>query len=338
MDVAREAVSAGGTAALAWWKKDLTAETKADTTPVSYPGLVLDDDGDYYNYGEQRHRLAAAVTLPWNRVDFRAALSLGYQLEERYAIDETTEEFDDEVILTEGLSEDRSSALWGRLSFFNGTSFFRSHSIEDGRYLSVVAERADKALGSEIERIRLRGDWSEYLPLAWENHVIKLEASYGHSWGDETAQGAFGLGGLGFSLVSASLGVERGISLRGYESNYQVGDEAVKVGLAYRLPLWQPYRNINATSPFYLQQLFLELFYEGGRVGDSVFADADDDTDWLNAAGVEVNFATKLLRFLPVAPGIGVAYAFDREERGDDEDRLSEKLSIYFSIKTSVNF
>ncbi len=311
---------------------------QADTTPVSYPGLILDEDGDYYDYGEQRHRVAAAVTLPWNRVDFQAALSLGYQLEERYAIDETTDDFDDEILLTRNLSEDLSSALWGRLSFFNATAYGRSHSAEDGRYLSVVAERADKALGSEIERTRLRADWREYLPLpwGWENHVIKLEAAYGRGWGDETAQGAFGLGGLGFSLLSDSLGVDRSISLRGYESNYQVGDDALKLGLAYRLPLWRLYRNINATSPFYFEQLFIELFYEGGRVRDSTISAAD--TDWLNAAGVEVNFSTKLLRFLPVAPGIGVAYAFDRQERNDDEARISEKLSFYFSIKTSVNF
>jgi hypothetical protein len=310
---------------------------QADTTPISYPGLILDEDGDYYDYGEQRHRLAAAVSLPWNRVDFQAALSLGYQLEARYALEETTDDFDDEVILTEGLSQDFSSALWGRLNFFNATAFGRSHSAEEGRYLSAVVERADKALGSEIERTRLRADWREYLPLpwGWENHVVKLETVYGRSRGDETTQGAFGLGGLGFSLLPP-LGVDRSIGLRGYESNYQVGDEAIKVGAAYRLPLWRPYRNLNATFPLYLQQLFMEIFYEGGQVNDSAIEGGD--TQWLNAAGVEVNFATKLLRFLPVAPGLGVAYAFDREARDDEEDRLSEKLSVYFSIKTSVNF
>jgi hypothetical protein len=275
------------------------------------------------------------VTWPWNRVDGQSAFSLGYQLETRYAIEETTNDFEDEVILTEGLSQDSASALWGRLSFLNATAFGRSHSAEKGRTLSLVGERADKVLGSEIERTRLRGDWREYLPLPWENHVIKLEAVYGRGWGDETAQGAFGLGGLGFSLL-APLGVDRSISLRGYESNYQVGDEALKLGAAYRLPLWQPYRNINATSPFYLQQLFMEIFYEGGQVHDSAVAGAD--TDWLNAAGVEVNFATKLLRFLPVAPGLGVAYAFDRQERNDEGDRISEKLSVYLTIKASVNF
>ncbi|MEJ2639098.1 MAG: hypothetical protein P8010_05940, partial [Desulfosarcinaceae bacterium] len=308
---------------------------QADTTPVVYPDLVQDDQGDYYNYGEQRHRLAAAVTLPWNRVDFQTALSLGYQLETRYAIDEATDDYDGEVILTEGLSEDRSSALWGRLRFFNATAFGRSHSFEDGRTLSFVGERADRALGSDIDRTRLRGDWREYLPLPWENHVIKLEAVYGRGWGDETAQGAFGLGGLGFSLLDP-MGVDRTISLRGYESNYQVGEAAFKLGAAYRLPLWQPYRNINATSPFYLEQLFMEIFYEGGQVQDSAVAGAD--TDWLSAAGVEVNFATKLLRFLPVAPGLGVAYAFDREARNDEGDRVSEKLSIYLTIKADVNF
>jgi Tol biopolymer transport system component len=310
---------------------------QADTTPITYPGLILDDEDDYYDYGEQRHRLTAAVTLPWNRVDFQAALSLGYQLEDRYAIEETTDDFAGEVILTQGLSEALSSALWGRFSFFDATAFGRSHSMEDGRHLSLVAERADKALGSEIDRTRLRADWREYLPLpwGWENHVIRLEAVYGRGWGDETAQGAFGLGGLGFSLLPP-LGVDRGISLRGYESNYRVGDEAVKLGAAYRLPLWRPYRNINATFPFYLQQLFMEIFYEGGRINDTTIVGADND--WLSAAGVEVNFATKLLRFLPVAPGLGVAYAFDREARDGEGDSLSEKWSLYLSIKTSVNF
>jgi hypothetical protein len=80
----------------------------------------------------------------------------------------------------------------------------------------------------------------------------------------------------------------------------------------------------------------MELFYEGGQVNESAIQGAD--TKWLNAAGVEVNFATKLLRFLPVAPGLGVAYAFDREERDDDGDRIPEKLSVYLSIKMSVNF
>ena len=35
VDVAREAVAAGGAAALAWWRKDPPAEVKADTSPVS---------------------------------------------------------------------------------------------------------------------------------------------------------------------------------------------------------------------------------------------------------------------------------------------------------------
>ena len=310
---------------------------QADTMPVVYPGLVQEVDGRYYDYGEQRHRLTLAVSLPWKRIDQRAALRFGYQLEERSAISETTDDFADVPLRTRNLGEDRSSALWGRLDFFNAAAFGRSHSLEDGRYLDLVAERADNALGSEIDRTRLRCDWREYLPLpwGWDNHVIKLETVYGHSWGDETAQGAFGLGGLGFGLL-ASLGVDRGIRLRGYDSNYRVGQAAVKLGIAYRCPLWQPFRNLNATFPLYLQQLFLELFYEGGRIQESAIAQAD--TDWLNAAGLEVNLATQLLRFLPVAPGVGVVYAFDREARNNEGDRPSEKLSVYFSLKANVNF
>jgi hypothetical protein len=164
-----------------------------------------------------------------------------------------------------------------------------------------------------------RADWGEEMTGRIESYLVLTAID--QKWKDH---------------LYAMDSLKAGIGLRGYESNYQVGDEAIKVGAAYRLPIWRPYRNLNATFPFYLQQLFMEIFYEGGRINDSAIAGADDE--WLNAAGVEVNFATKLLRFLPVAPGLGVAYAFDREERGDDGDRFSEKWSLYLSIKTSVNF
>ena len=47
---------------------------------------------------------------------------------------------------------------------------------------------------------------------------------------------------------------------------------------------------------------------------------------------------------MEIAPGLGVAYAFDRETRRrhdeteDESEDADQKLQVYVSIKASVNF
>lgn len=72
--------------------------------------------------------------------------------------------------------------------------------------------------------------------------------------------------------------------------------------------------------------LHLEVFYEGGRTyDDNRFG---DDGGWLHAAGVEVNYGLSILRFLRFAPGIGVAYAPQRDDRDPDEYEAVAYLSL----------
>jgi outer membrane protein assembly factor BamA len=305
--------------------------------PETYTDLVRDDNNGYYDYDEEVRTAGISVSLPLLRVDWQSYFTLGYEVSDRSVINESADEYRGRTLVTKNLFDGTECSLWSQVNFFNGTAFGRSHSVEDGRYLAATVQWSDESLGSDIDRTRVRGDWHEYITLPWsENHVLKLEGTYAIGSGDKSAQGLFGLGGYMPSLTPVP-GLDRTILLRGYSSNYQVGDEVVKAGAAYRFPIYQRYRNVNTTSPFYIHQLFGEVFYEGGKAtGGDI---AGQDNKWLNAAGLELNVSTTLFRFLPISPGIGVAYAFDREDRNRrDNDDNNEKWQFYISIKTTVNF
>ena len=306
--------------------------------PETYTDLVLDENNVYYDYDEEVRTAGVSISLPLLRVDWQSYVNLGYEVSDRSVINESADEYRGKSLVTHSIFDGTECSLWSQVNFFNGTAFGRSHSVEDGRYLAATVQWSDGSLGSDIDRTRVRGDWYEYITLPWaENHVLKLEGTYAVGSGDKSAQGLFGLGGYAPSLTPVP-GLDRNILLRGYSSNYQVGDEVVKAGAAYRFPIYKRYRNINTTSPFYIQQLFGEVFYEGGKAtGGDI---EGQDNKWINAAGLELNVSTTLFRFLPISPGIGVAYAFDRGDRNrrDDDDDNDDKWQFYISIKTTVNF
>jgi len=307
--------------------------------PESYTDLVRDESNVYYDYNEEVRTAGVSVSLPLLRVDWQSYFTLGYEVSDRSVIDESADEYRGRNLVTKNFFDGTECSLWSQINFFNGTAFGRSHSVEDGRYLAATAQWSDESLGSDINRTRVRGDWYEYITLPWsDNHVLKLEGTYAVGSGDESAQGLFGLGGYMASFTPIP-GLDRTIILRGYSANYQLGDEVVKAGAAYRFPIYRRYKNINTTSPFYIHQLFGEVFYEGGKAtGGDI---EGQDNKWINAAGLELNLSTTLLRFLPISPGIGVAYAFDLEDRNrrdDDDNDNNEKLQFYISIKTTVNF
>ncbi len=315
--------------------------------PDRYTDLVEDQNEVYYDYDESIGIGGAQVTLPWPDVDREISLTLGYQYSDRSVIDKSADEYKDQDLLTTNLFEGGEGALYAQLQFFNGTAFGRSHSVEQGRWVSAAVEQSDKGLGGDLSRTRALGQWNEYLPLPFgDNHVLKLEGLYGTGSGDEIAQGFFGLGGFGTMQADATPGIERNITLRGYDDNWQVGKDIVKASIAWRFPVLRLYEGVSSTMPLYFQQLFGEVFYEGGKAWGSEPV-GQPENDWVNSAGIELNFSTTLFRLVDVAPGVGVAYAFDRTARKrndddgsaeEDEENNDEKLQPYISIKAVVSF
>ncbi len=308
--------------------------------PEYYADLVKDVDNIYYDYDEKVQTTGIALSLPWLRIDWQGNLTIGYQVSDRSVIEEGADKYKGKTLQTRNFFEGKELSLWAQLDFFNATAFGRSHSYEDGRYFTATVEWADESLDSDINRTRMRGDWHEYIRIpGFENQTLKFEGVYARGRGDRTAQGLFGLGG--YPLMPAlEQGLSRNIGLRGYPANYQIGDEVVKGGAAYRFPIFRRYRNVNATTPFYLHQIFAEVFYEGGKAMDG--GPGGQENKWIQSAGMEANLSTTLFRFLPIAPGIGVAYAFDyadRKRAGEEGDTDEEtKLQVYLTIKTTVNF
>lgn len=310
--------------------------------PESYYNLIQDKSGFFYDYAEEVGQAGGLATLPLVRADYQADFSIGFQATKRSVIPESADDYPDVAWLaTTNLFEGTESALFAQLKFFNATAFGRSASFEDGRSLAATLEHADEAFGGELDQTRVQGQWVEYRPLAWaDNHVLRLEGVGAAGEGNETAQSFFGLGGHGFAQQLTQPGLERNIVLRGYDPNSQVGRYLVKAGAAYRFPLIFHYQGMNATLPFYLRQVFGELYYEGGRAW-GVDAPGALDVNWLSAAGFEVNVAFNVFRYLPIAPGLGLVYAFNRRDPNPGasaDSAANQKLSFYLSIKAVVNF
>jgi Tol biopolymer transport system component len=309
--------------------------------PAGYPDLVQDTNAVFYAYGEQLGRAGVQVSLPFENIDNQTTLTLGYQYTDRQVLDDFADEYAGEGLLTANLYEGGEGTLYAQASFFSGTAFPRSHSVENGRLVSAGVEWSDKALGGDLSRVRVLGSWDEYLTLPWgHNHVVKLEGVGGFGAGDSIAQGCFGLGG--FASPAASLpGVPASVGVRGYDDNTQVGEYVAKVGAAYRFPLVRLYRGLTATLPVYLEQAFAEIYYEGGMAWGGE-PDGVKENDWINAAGMEFAFSTTLFRFLNIAPCIGVAYAPDRpyRRRSPDDPETDDEATLipYVTFKGSVNF
>ncbi|MEJ2039241.1 MAG: BamA/TamA family outer membrane protein, partial [Desulfosarcinaceae bacterium] len=299
-----------------------------------YPDLLIQRDSrNRYDYAEETRFGGIALSVPvWRRMEQQMTANLGYTLTRRQVIEKAEEKYDG-VALETTPAEDDESSVWGQLVYFSGTTFDRSVSVEDGALAAAGVDRSIDGLGGQIDATRLRLDVSQYLSMPYlENHVLKLSGTYAWGWGDRTAQGLFGLGGFGSTDLFQTPGVGRTLTLRGYEPNFLTGQEAVRTEVSYRFPIWNIFKGAESWFPVYARSLFAEVFYEGGRTWNDVTR--DDDLDWINAAGVEVNFGTTLFRFLKFAPGLGVAYVPERNHF--DEDK--EDVVVYMAIKLWANF
>ncbi len=299
-----------------------------------YPDLLEDNAANRHDYEERRREVGAAMKFPIPGPDRFLMLVLGYRFgrQDAHVDDYTT--YTNRTLTGRAAFEGRTAALTASFFGYSATAFPRSHSAEDGWRVQLNGEWMSESVGSEIEGAASRLDTTYYWSLHAANHVFKIEVVGGVAGGDETAQGMFGLGGMAL-MPSAVAGVDRSVGLRGYLDNTQVGDKVTRLGLAYRFPLMSYYRSRGPVSSVYTHQLFVEVFGEAGCVWDAESGRADGE-GWLRTVGAEVNCSLTLFHIFDVAPGLGFAYAADREIERSDPD--ASKAVFYFSVKGVVNF
>ncbi|MBU0755249.1 MAG: hypothetical protein KJ645_08925 [Planctomycetes bacterium] len=294
--------------------------------------IVQRNSENRFDYAEEAGRFGLAVNVQLLRMEHRIHLESGYEYRTRKGIDRVAEDYSGRTITLAPTREDEGS-VWARVSYFDGTAFKRGFSVEDGRLISLGAERSAKGLGGELARARYLAEWDEYIPMpGLKNHTLKLAAAYGKGSGDRFAQGHFTLGGLAGPIAGMTPGLPAKLNIRGYPDNFQVGESAVRAAAAYRFPIYDFSKGTEGVFPVYSHQVFGELFYEGGRTWDP--RGNGDDLEWINSFGGEVNFALKLLRVLQIAPGIGVAHIPQRADRRDSNDRWT----AYITLKAWVSF
>jgi len=301
-----------------------------------YSDLLIDQNTEQrFDYSEDVYQAGTAFEFPYIKMERQISLKLGYEYTKREVIEEEASAYRNRILSLYPTEEDEGG-IWARISYFDGTAFKSSSSIEDGRYVSIAADISDEALAGGFNRKRFTSEWREYIPMPWfKNHVLLISGFYGLGDGDRVAQGYFGLGGgQGSSYFqSDAFGISRNQSLRGYSANYQTGERIVKTMAAYRFPVFNFFKGYGNRFPSYLRQISCELFYEGGRTWDE--NGSGDDLEWLNAIGAEANFSMTLLRYLSFAPGLGVVYDPDKIVEEDDEE---SKVNVYVSIKGWISF
>lgn len=292
-----------------------------------YNDLVVEENTENrFDYGEETGTFGVAASTLLGRFDWQLYLDGGYEYRLRNRIEDISDDYRGRTISTHPTRESEAG-VWVKTTYFDGTAHHRSVSIEDGRMISLGAERSDEHLGGDLTRMRYLAEWNEYLSMPWkENHVVKFSASYGFSRGDKTAQGGFTVGGFSSPIADMMPGLPDQLQVRGYPSNFQVGKNAARASVSYRFPIHNFSVGSEGPIPVYTNQVFAEVFHDAGRTWDRT--GSGDDLRWITSTGIEANISLQLMRFLRFAPGIGVVYIPDRARRRDEDDRVVAYLSI----------
>ena len=143
------------------------------------------------------------------------------------------------------------------------------------------------------------GTWGEYLTLWPAQHwVLAAVARGGTSWGDQSAQSAFQVGG-----------VDTALPLRGYPARVARGKRAATATAELRLPAWRPYRGIS-DWPLFLGQLHGAAFVDGGRTWGGTDQQGEE---WRTGVGAELRADTLLGYYLPTTAVVGWARGLDAD-------------------------
>lgn len=157
--------------------------------------------------------------------------------------------------------------------FSNTSASANAISAEHGFSLSLGADLADPAFGSDDTLTAVYGSARAYLALPWPaHHVLALGLSGGTSAGSYPRYGLYTTGGFADTpaLDVYTTGVlQSGFVLRGYDPGQFVGSQFNLLNVEYRFPIAYVDRGVS-TLPAFLQTLSGTLFLDWGGAYDAM--------------------------------------------------------------------
>jgi hypothetical protein len=178
------------------------------------------------------------------------------------------------------LANEPQSGLIGVIQLQYGFSNARASGLaisnESGFSVSVGADFADPAWGSESTLTAFSARFAGYLEMPWlRHHVLALGLSGGTSTGTYARYGLYSTGGFADTPPFDSLVTsfpQSSFVLRGYLPGQFIGSNYNLLNLEYRLPIWYIDRGIS-TLPGFLRTLSGTLFLDWGGTYDRLDED-----------------------------------------------------------------
>jgi Tol biopolymer transport system component len=271
-----------------------TLSLKAHASPFLYSNLLQRAD-----YWELNQGFSVEASVPVNFLESHYTVNGGYELRDQKALSNFGS--------VNGIRpfQGRSDNLFAGISFDNVLKYPYSISSEDGRNISFLYKRLDRAIGSDLNQSQYIAEYREYLSMptqALKHHVLFLRLSGAVSDGDNNlAQQAFQIGGVPSDLNP--------FPLRGYTDRSAVGRSVATGTVEYRAPLFYPMRGLG-TLPAFLEKVHGALFIDAGKVWNDRLAFGDDQVKI--GGGAELRTDLTLGYWAKVTPALGIAHGFDR--------------------------
>lgn len=265
---------------------------KAHAKPVLYANLL--QRGDYY---ELDQGVTVGASVPINRLESSYRFIAGYQLQDQKALSglDSSGRFNGISIF-----QGRQDNLFAGLNFDNVLKYPYSVSSEEGRRVSLLYRRFDRAIGSDLDMSKYSAEYQEFLrlpPDLLRHHVLYLRLAGALSdSSSKYGQQSFQIGGVPSELNP--------YPLRGYEERSVTGKYIATGTLEYRAPFTFPMSG-SGTAPFFSEKLHGALFVDAGEVWDDRTKFSSDNIKV--GVGAELRLDVTLGYWLKVTPAFGVA-------------------------------